>query len=62
MRFPAVAARLDACLPGLVGTPGAALAILDLLESLDLMGWQEAAGLAAQVRQEAREALADRTA
>jgi hypothetical protein len=62
VRFPAVAARLDACLPGLVGMPGAALAILDLLESLDLMGWQEAAGLAAQVRREAREALADRTA
>lgn len=61
VRFPALAARLGACLPGLDGTPGAALAILDLLETLDAAGWREAAGLAAQVRQEVREALADRT-
>ncbi|GGR79910.1 hypothetical protein GCM10008960_03460 [Deinococcus sedimenti] len=59
-RFPALATRLVACLPGVDGTPGAALAILDLLESLDLTGWQEASGLTAQVRQEAQAALTDR--
>ncbi|NTX99768.1 hypothetical protein [Deinococcus sp. JMULE3] len=62
VRFPALAARLAACLPGLDGTPGAALAILDLLKSLDLTGWPEASGLTAQVRQEAQEALADQGA
>jgi len=61
VRYPALAARLGGCLPGLDGTPGAALAILDLLDGLHLPGWADAGALSAQVRREAGEALADRT-
>ncbi|ALW88394.1 hypothetical protein [Deinococcus actinosclerus] len=57
-RYPGLAAHLGACLPGLDGTPGAALGLLNLLEELRLPEWAGALPLAGQVRREAGAALA----
>ncbi|GGK92819.1 hypothetical protein [Deinococcus radiotolerans] len=56
-RYPALAGRLAACLPGVAGTPGAALATLQWLEDLKLPGWPDVQALAEQVRGEAHAAL-----